>query len=720
MSKIEELIKFKAKTKAVADDVNSNFEKLRVSNNEQEDFLNKLQTELSAYKSTPLYEIDCESDILILNTETYNFKVSGVSSISEFKGVSDGFVFIEFTDSRLLINSTKLRLQNNVDRITKVGDIGIYQFENGIVKEVNYFTSREEKTNTLPTQTIIDAPRDNDGKADFLQKVQFSDDIMPIMTSFEDENCVISSSSQHDATNYMPWKAFRHHTNDAYGWLTINGVTTGWIKVEFKNNYPKITAFSINARNSSDANTHSPCDFIVEGSNDDVNWTLLGDYTDNLNWLQNERRYFALTYFDHFKYYRLTITKNSGTGTFSGFGALQFFETLNDFMPMIAKVDLDINNPLLINTGIGKSTIGKINQLSIISQPYTIENLYNNAQMYLGYAKNNNGGFEPFVTTACPVYSNHLQRHANKNSIPTMISYTTSNEYKYGYVVTESSHYVPTGANYPAFLAFNGVWNNKWVANIVGGNQWIQIDFPNYRKAARFTIIASHDDAGGSIRNGYIKGFNGEEWIVLKEITEELNWVANEVRHFDADVIESCCKFKLEITEIQNMATRAQVAEFEIHELADCFVIPENKFYSYNIEEGKYEEKELIYVGRIKTQNNFVSEVQSYATENQYTSEEISLKPSTLYSFFHNIGVDYKNLKVSGWIKDKINGFVLPWNIDSNIDANIELNNYGYHIDECQFNVRTPATLMNYKDNNNVTRALTGSVSLVLQLERSF
>ena len=91
----------------------------------------------------------------------------------------------------------------------------------------------------------------------------------------------------------MPWKAFRHHTNDAYGWLTINGVTTGWIKVEFKNNYPKITAFSINARNSSDANTHSPCDFIVEGSNDDINWTLLGDYTDNLNWLQNERRYFA-------------------------------------------------------------------------------------------------------------------------------------------------------------------------------------------------------------------------------------------------------------------------------------------------------------------------------------------------------------------------------------------------------------------------------------------
>ena len=47
-------------------------------------------------------------------------------------------------------NDKKHRLKNNVDRITKVGDIGIYQFENGIVKEVNYFTSREEKTKTLP------------------------------------------------------------------------------------------------------------------------------------------------------------------------------------------------------------------------------------------------------------------------------------------------------------------------------------------------------------------------------------------------------------------------------------------------------------------------------------------------------------------------------------------------------------------------------------------
>ncbi len=720
MSLINDLIEFKPKTKAIAADVNSNFEKLRLSNNEHEEFLNKLRDTFDEYKTNVLYEIECNSNVLELNTNTNNYKVSGTSTISEFAGINDGFVFIEFVSTRQIINSPSLRLQNNVDRLTKAGDIGIYLFEKGKVKEVNYFTSKEEKTNTLPTQTIIDAPRDNNGKSNFLNKIEFSQDIMPVMEAFENEICIVSSSSQYDATNYMPWKAFRHHVNDTQGWLTVNGVKTGWLKIEFKNIQPKVTAFSITSRNTADANTHAPCDFVIEGSNDDINWTLLGDYTNNLNWLQKEKRVFALTYFDNFKYYRITINGISGAGTYAGFGALELYETLNDFMPMVAKVDLSLDNPMLINTGIGKAKIGKINQLSVLSQAHTIENFYNNALMYIGYIKNSENRFEHFVSTACPVYTNALQKHSNKNSVPTMISPTTSKEFKFGYVASASSHYVPQGGNFPAYLAFNGVWNNKWIANVVGGNQWLQIDFPNYRKAARFTIVASHDDPAGSVKNGFIKGFNGEEWIILKKIHNEVNWTANEVRHFDADIIEECNKFKLEITEIQDAAKRAQVAEFEIHEITNCFVIPENKFYSYNIETQEFEEKEIIYIGRAKTQNNFISEIQSYAIENKYTSEETELKPSTLYSFFHNIGVDYKNLKVSGWIKDKVNGFIMPWCVDSNFDANIELNNYGFYVDDCQFNVRTPATLMNYKDYNNAAKAIKANVTLVLQLERSF
>lgn len=711
-----EIIVFKPKTKAAAEEVNANFETLRLANNELEDSVNQLKHNFDDYKSNELCEIKCDSEILELNETTNNFKVSGTSSISEFTGILNGFVFIEFDDSRVLINNPKLKLQNNVDRITKACDIGIYLFREGIVKEVNFFTSKEEKTNTLPAQTIIDCPKDKTGKSNFIKKIEFSKDIMPVMEDFENEVCIVSSSSQHDAVSFMPWKAFRHHTNDVGGWLTVEGVTTGWLKIEFRTSNPKLSAFSITARNATDSPQQSPCDFVIEGSNDDKNWTLLGDYKNNLNWKQNEKRYFALTYFDNFKFYRITVNKNAGTGTCSGFGALELFETLNDFMPMTAKLDLSNEKPLLINTGVGKSSIGKVNQLSIISNGDTIENLYNNSLMYAGYIKNSENRFETFVTTACPVYSSNLQRYSNKNSVPIMISDRTSKEFKYGYVASASSI---SKTNNP-YLAFNGAWNDKWVASVAGGNQWLQIEFPNYRKAARFTIAASSDEPGGSVKTGFIKGFNGEEWVVLKEIKDEINWTANEVRHFDADIIDDCNQFKLEITEVQDAAKNAQVAEFQIYELANCFVIPENKFYSYNIDSEDFEEKEIIYIGRLKTQNNFITDAESYAAENKYISDEIDLAPNTLYSFFHNIGVDYKNLKVSGWIKDKVNGFILPWSVDSNIDSNVEYNNYGYYVDDCQFNVRTPATIMNYKDYNNVTRAIKANVSLVLQIERNF
>ena len=717
--KIDELVTFKPKTKAVAEDVNNNFEKLRLSNNEQEDFLNKLQKELDDYKATPLCEIQCDSNILELNEETNNFKVSGSTPISNFIGITNGIAFIEFTESRIIENSPNLRLQNNVDRVTKPNDIGAYLFEDGLIKEINYFTSVEEKTNTLPTQTIIDAPKDENGKSDFLRKVEFSDDIMPILEDFENDDCLVSSSSQYDATNYMAWKAFRHHTNDAYGWLTITGVSNGWLKIEFKNRTPKVTAFAINARNAADINPVSPGDFIMEGSNDDTNWTLLGEYYGNNNWLQNEKRFFALTTFGEFKYYRITINKPSGAGAYVGFGALELFETINNYEPTEVELLASIPEPVVVNTGLGRTNTGKINQLSTINSNHIFQDLQNNAYSYLGYKRNAENRLEPFSTTARPVYASTLQRHSQTNSIPTMISLTTSKEFKSGYVISASSFYAPK-ETYPAYLAFNKVWNNKWVASVVGGNQWLQIDFPDYRKVARFSIVASHDDAGGSISNGYIKGFNGEEWIVLKEIVNELGWTANEVRNFDADVIVPCNKFRIEFTEIQNMATRAQVGEFEIYELADCFVVPKNKFYSYNIETGEFVETERIYVGRAKTEHNYISDIQCYAIESKYISEEVDLAISTLYSFFHNTGIDYKYLKIAAWIKDKVNGFVLPWNVDSNIESNVELNNYGYYINDCEFQIRTPATIMNYKDPNNVTRAIKGNASLILQIERSF
>ena len=117
--------------------------------------------------------------------------------------------------------------------------------------------------------------------------------------------------------------------------------------------------------------------------------------------------------------------------------------------------------------------------------------------------------------------------------------------------------------------------------------------------------------------------------------------------------------------------------------------------------------------------DTYENEIYVVSSSSEYDTKSY-MAWKALYSFFHNLGFDYKNLKVSGWIKDKTTGFVMPWYPDSNYDAGIEFNNYGFHIDECQFNVRTPSTLMRFKDCDNVARSYNSNVSLILQAERIF
>src|SRR5574344_1774116 len=331
--------------------------------------------------------------------------------------------------------------------------------------------------------------------------------------------------------------------------------------------------------------------------------------------------------------------------------------------------------------------------------------------------KQSNNKFQPIITTALPVYTNKLQKHSDINSVPTMISDITTAEFRKGYVSTASSTY--NGSYIPA-CAFNHNLATKWMASIVGGNQWLQIDFPNPRIAARFGITASADTPTGCIYNGYIKGFDGEKWIVLLEIPAQAAWGANEVRYFDAVNFTPCSKYKPEMVNIMNGATYAQIAQFEVFELAYCYVVPENTFYKYNPATGKYEAKEVNFIGRIKTQHNFVSDVNSYAQEGVYISDETNIWASSTFAFSHNLGFDYKNMRISTWIKDKTNGFIMPWEIDSILDYSHEWNNNGFYYDDCLFYVRTGTGLMQYKDYGGTNRSITSNCSLIIQLERNF
>jgi len=726
MTTINELIQFNSGEKARSAQVNQNFENLRISNNEHEEKISTIQNTIGthldksggvltgALQLNKPVEINCGTEILTLTNETNYFIINGTSSISQIVGLQSGIVILEFSQSRMLRNSVNLILQNNVDKLCFAGDIGIYYFNGDNVKEINYFTKKEEHTNSFLSQCILDCPKNDNGRADFIKKIEFTGGIIPAMTVNPSDVCFITGSSSYSAS-YLPQSAFRGTNVDALGWLTTSGVPTGWLKAQFLARTPKVVGFSITARNGTDAPASSPRDFKIEGSNDDTNWELLGDYVNVCDWCQNEMRYFALNYSAKFKYYRINITAISG-GTYVAIGMLQFYEAQNDYAPMTAKIELSVAKPLLLNNGKGMSLKGKTNEMRAIADSFMLENLLNNSMMYIGIEKQENGEVKPVVTTAQPVYTTKRQKHSARNSVPSMISNTTSTEFKHNYLCSASTCY----GGYPACSAYDSNLTSKWLALVVGNNQWLQFDFPTFRKMARFGITASIDGPTGCVKNGYIKGFNGTEWIILAKITNQTGWTANQVRYFDAEAIENCSKFQLEITELENPGLNAQVARFEMFELAYCFVIPENKFYLYNSVSKQYEEKEINFIGRIKTEHNFVKEVQCYAPESKYISEEIFLGINSTYAFSHNLGHDYKNVKINAWIKDIANGFIMPWCVHSVIDYSFEVSNYGFYVDDCLFYVRTPGNLMQYKDYNGVNRTITSNASLVLQIERSF
>lgn len=725
MGIIESLIQFKAGTKALASEVNQNFETLRQGHNNHENRVGSLESSVpskfdksggdiaGALHLANTSTIDITGDTLTLNENSNSFLVTGTSTITKIDGWNKGFAIIRWQSSRVLQNNSNLILQNGVNRITSSGDVGIYEFNGDIVREINYFPFSPVKTNNFKSQTVLFCPRNQQGYADYVKRVEYSADVIPAMTSNTHTDCVITASSQYDTT-YVPWRACDNTNADANCWLTQSGVPTGWFKLNFTTP-KKAVVMAITSRNSTDFATMSAKDFIIEGSNDDINYIFLGSWTGITGWLQNEKRLFAFPNSNSYKYYKISILANNGA-VYTGFGELELFEAQNDIPPLNAKIDCNSDNPIIINFSQGYNLNGKSNEIGIIQQSQLITDILDNTLTYLGAEKSSDGTVSVFKTTAYPAYVMAKQKHSDSNSIPRMYSATSSYEFTTGYYSSASSQYNETYAHWKAYDKNPA---SKWLASVVGGNQYIQIDFPNKRKVARFGIRAG-DTPGQTIKNGYIKGWDGSSWRILATISNQTSWLAYEMRYFDVSTFYECSKFKLEITDINNMADYAGVGEFEIYELVHCYVIPENKVYLFNPDTNSFESRQIVFLGKVFASNGLIIDARTYAQNSKYRSQEIDLAVNSIYNFYHNICVEPKNLKITGWIKDKINGNVMPWFVDSSIDYSYDVNNYGYAMDDCRFVVRTTPILMQYKDASGTNKSVTSNVSLILEIERNF
>ena len=139
-------------------------------------------------------------------------------------------------------------------------------------------------------------------------------DLVPEMASNSQGGYVLTSSSIYSA-DYVPYQAFdknKHSIADST-FATANDTTTGWIQIEFPQK-EIVTEFSLQARVAGrDSERTSFIDFQLLGSNDGTNFNTLFSITGESAWSAGEIREYELTSKNRYKYYRLNVSKSSGT-----------------------------------------------------------------------------------------------------------------------------------------------------------------------------------------------------------------------------------------------------------------------------------------------------------------------------------------------------------------------------------------------------------------------
>jgi hypothetical protein len=183
-------------------------------------------------------------------------------------------------------------------------------------------------------------------------------DAIPVMTSNTTPSGIASASSEYNAT-FSAWKAF-DNVNDAYGWMTSNGVTTGWLAYEFLN--PIIVGKYTLTCYSGTTASRMPKDWTFEGSNDGVNWTVLDIRKGEVGWSASEKRSYEFENDVPYQKYRINITANNGDSNYLSISDMEMMEVLK------LKDMLTISIPSqteqdFINYGMDKSTVLDLSQI---------------------------------------------------------------------------------------------------------------------------------------------------------------------------------------------------------------------------------------------------------------------------------------------------------------------------------------------------------------------
>ncbi|MGG0667631.1 SPRY domain-containing protein [Lederbergia citrisecunda] len=136
---------------------------------------------------------------------------------------------------------------------------------------------------------------------DFAHKVSMTSNVLP--------SPLVSSSSTAQGVAYDPWRAFDGFTDRA-GWRTAASTPTGWIQLDFGES-KKVSYFSMVAIYGNASPATAPKNFKLQGSNDELGFTTVKEFTNETGWSTGEFRRYDLGVSVSYRYYRVDTTENN-------------------------------------------------------------------------------------------------------------------------------------------------------------------------------------------------------------------------------------------------------------------------------------------------------------------------------------------------------------------------------------------------------------------------
>ncbi|ACA43446.1 discoidin domain-containing protein [Clostridium botulinum] len=155
---------------------------------------------------------------------------------------------------------------------------------------------------------------------------KYTENLIPKMTSDSINGITVSANSDY-GNSFKAWNAFDRDSNKY--WVAGHSISIGWLKVNFGiNNEREISKYTIKHFNNAPYINSAPRDWTFEGSNDNINWDILDEQNNEINWKLNEQREYTFKNFNKYQYYRLNISRNNGS-QYVSIDEIEMMESIN-------------------------------------------------------------------------------------------------------------------------------------------------------------------------------------------------------------------------------------------------------------------------------------------------------------------------------------------------------------------------------------------------------